>query len=197
LSALQLPGGRWLELGAGEGDIIRAVRARRNDVQWTAIEMREECRPLLEATGAEVIISTIKRWKPPVEPFDVALFNPPFSFAFMFVLLALRLARHVVVLERSPWIGDARERRAHFATRMPDEYELGRVDFKGDGKSDSIPHSWFHWRPGESDDFDRTRSMGLKLLLARPPRRFRIAGRAPDEAALAHYLNPQLALEDL
>lgn len=197
LSALDLPGGRWLELGAGEGDIIRAVNVRRNDVRWTAVEMREECRPLLEATGAEVIISTVKRWKYLGEPFDVALFNPPFTFAFLFVLLALRIARHVVVLERSPWIGDARERRAHFSTRMPDEYELGRVDFKGDGKSDSIPHSWSHWPPGEKEWFDRERTRGTKVLLPRPPRPLRVAGRPPDEAALARYLNPQLALDDL
>lgn len=71
LSALRLPEGRWLELGAGEGDIIRAVHARRCDVTWTAVELREECRPSLEATGAEVVISTIKRWTPPAEPFDV------------------------------------------------------------------------------------------------------------------------------
>src|SRR5260370_30448823 len=49
LEVLHLPGGNWLEPGAGEGDLIRAVaETGRNDINWTALELRPECKSHLE-----------------------------------------------------------------------------------------------------------------------------------------------------
>src|SRR6266852_476995 len=49
LEVLHLRGGDWLEPGAGEGDLIRAVaETGRNDINWTALELRPECKSHLE-----------------------------------------------------------------------------------------------------------------------------------------------------
>lgn len=155
IDRLPLPGGDWLEPSAGDGSIIRAVNELRGDVSWTAVEMREECRDDLLATGAEVHIAAFQRWAVGAimrtkltgrRPFTVAPLNPPFSLALIFVELCLSLADHVVCLQRTPWILDAADRYEAFHNNMPDDYRIGRVDFDGRG-GDSVPYSWFHWGP--------------------------------------------------
>src|SRR5579859_3903717 len=161
----QLPGGRWLEAGAGDGAILRATQSIRSDVAWTAVELREECRAELIATGAEVHIAPFQPWagarllQPGAPRFQIAIFNPPFSQALEFVRLCLQLADWVLCLQRLPWIGDHQDRHAFFSTNMPDTYSLGRVDFDGRG-GDSIPYGWFVWSPDE-----RGRSSGRIELL--------------------------------
>lgn len=169
LDVLDLPGGRWVEPSAGSGAIIQAVNARRCDVRWLAVEQREETHRALEATGASVAIGDFLTL-PIDQRFDVAILNPPFSHAFAFVRRCLDLADHVVAFERAPWIGDAAERADYFRETMPDEYRLGRVCFDGKGTVDSVPSSWFYWRPG-----DRRRTSGSLTLLRRPPPRERVA----------------------
>jgi len=153
-----LPGGPWLEAGAGDGSIIRAVNAVRSDVLWTAVELRAECRVTLAQTGADVHIAPFQRWAHRriesaaarlargERPFRVAMFNPPFSQALAFVQACLELCDYVVCLQRLPWIGDERERHSYFSTNMPDVYSIGRIDFDGRG-GDSIPYAWFVWGP--------------------------------------------------
>jgi hypothetical protein len=188
---------RWLELGAGDGVIIRTVNAwcGRKAFEcphWTAIELRRECEPDLVATGAEVVIASVQQWAAPLIPsdaapfahapeaplFDVACFNPPFPEALAFVKIALRLAAVVVCLDRSPWIGDAEERFNFFRNLMPDEYRVGRIDFDGRG-GDSIPYSWFVWSPG-----DRRRTRGTLQLLDPTPAEQRIPGNVPPPRQL-------------
>ena len=59
LEKLALPGGNWFEPGAGEGNLIKAVN--RNDINWTALELREECKPFLEALEPtpEIILRSV------------------------------------------------------------------------------------------------------------------------------------------
>lgn len=180
LERLALPGGRWLELGAGTGDVVRAVLEVRADVSFSAVELRAECRPDLEASGAdEVVILSAQEYAAEFaacaqpQPFDVVIMNPPFSDALRFVQLALPLAPWVVCLERSPWIGDAEERFDYFSELMPDEYRVGRIDFDGRG-GDSIPYSWFVWGP-----WQRQRTRGALELLAPTPAAQRVRGNLP------------------
>ena len=43
LERVQLPGYRWLEPAAGEGCLVRAVKAIRPDVVFTTVEIRSGC----------------------------------------------------------------------------------------------------------------------------------------------------------
>lgn len=168
----QLPGGGWLEAGAGDGAIIRTVNAFRSDVSWTAVELRNECHADLVASGADVHIAPFQPWArakllalpaPSSRPFSVAIFNPPFSQALAFVQLCLELADWVVCLQRLTWIGDDQERHAYFRQNMPDTFNIGRIDFDGRG-GDSVPYSWFLWPPDR-----RGRSVGQFELLPLTP----------------------------
>jgi hypothetical protein len=168
-----LPCGRWLEPSAGDGAIIRVVNewareTQRPPIDWTAIELRGECeRALRDERVRHVVIAAFQRWAEQQKAFglrwEVAILNPPFSQADVFVRALLELADHVVCLQRSPWIGDAEDRLAFFREHMPDEYRIGRVDFDGRG-GDSVPYSWFHWQHG-----NEVRSEGRLVLLDRPP----------------------------
>jgi hypothetical protein len=181
----ELPRGHWLEAGAGDGAIIRAVNQLRSDVLWTAVELRLECRDDLVTAGAdEVHIATFQEWararieahrqRSGPRPFQVAAFNPPFSQALAFVLLCLELADWVLCLQRLPWLGDDRERHAHFSRNMPDTFNVGRIDFDGRG-GDSVPYAWFAWGPEQ-----RGRSVGhYELLPLTPPAEKRGPRRLP------------------
>lgn len=153
LEKLSLPGGNWLEPGAGEGNLIKAVN--RSDVRWTALELREECRPTLEQlTPRPEIIITDKFVADGVEDrekplhgrhFDVAFGNPPFSLAIEFVRESIKYAEHVVMLLRLNFLG-SRGRCAFMQAHAPDVYVLpDRPSFDGKG-TDSIEYAWFVWR---------------------------------------------------
>jgi hypothetical protein len=153
LEKLKLPGGNWLEPGAGEGNLIRAVN--RSDVRWTALELREECRPILEALSPRPeIVITDKFVAAGVEDrakplhgrhFDVAFGNPPFSLAIEFVRESIKYADHVVMLLRLNFLG-SRGRCAFMQEHAPDVYVLpDRPSFDGKG-TDSIEYAWFVWR---------------------------------------------------
>lgn len=161
LEGLALPGGRWLEPGAGDGAIIRAVNAVRSDVTWTAMELREECRPALDATlrvkhGNELVIGDFLAPPPLREPdelwrpiddlgrFAVALGNPPFPLAIPFVEAALRVADVVVMLLSTGILG-SEERASWWPTHAADQLVIpDRISFRGSG-SDTTTCAWFVW----------------------------------------------------
>lgn len=179
LEVLDLPGGAWIEPGAGEGALVCAVNALRGDVDWTAVELHAERRGALQLAGArEVVIGdfVVKAAELAAagRRFKVALGNPPFSLAQAFVELCLELTDYVVMLERLAWIGGSKGRRAAFNGRMPDLYDLGQVDFTGDG-GDSSLYAWHVWGPGPA----RTRDHGRYFLLERPPAALRRPGALP------------------
>lgn len=180
LERLELPGGAWLEPGAGDGNIIQAVGAVRTDVRWTAVELRAECEerlvrlPGVERVAIGSFITGAARLAASGKHFTVAIGNPPFSLALPFVQLALELADWVVMLERSFWIEDGADRKDWMRQHLPDAYRIGRVDFNGRG-GDSTGYSWFVWPPGE-----RRRTQGLHEILGETPDDQRIPGfRAP------------------
>jgi hypothetical protein len=148
LEALELPAGRWLEPGAGEGHIIRAVDEARGDVEWTACELRAECRESLRVLVPEVRCPhDFVEHRAPASGFDVVICNPPFSLACEFVERSLPLGEWVVMFLRLNFLGSAR-RNSFFRARMPDVYVVpDRPSFTADGKTDSVEYAWFVWPP--------------------------------------------------
>lgn len=98
---------------------------------------------------------------------DLIISNPPFRHALRFLELALQRVRpsgHVFFLLPSQWDQETNEdaqgrkrERGRFLDRLrlPDgregygklNYE-GRVDFRGDGKTDRITYAWYGFGPG-------------------------------------------------
>jgi hypothetical protein len=182
--------GRWLEPSAGNGAIIRAVRDYREidpdrvvytawnpfAPEWTAIELRAECRPDLAAAvgpaftsggfiaigdyfkGAEAVAAVASH------PFDVAIGNPPFSLARDFIERTVRLAKVTAFLLRLNYFG-SEKRHELFRNWMPDLYVLpNRPSFREDGNTDSIEYAWFVWH---RDQLDR-RTGSITLLNLTP-----------------------------
>lgn len=145
LEKSQLPGGKWLEPCAGHGDIIAAVNDQRDDVIWTANELRTDTRDKLEPMADQVHIGDYMHWTPP-ERYKVAISNPPFSLAMEVILKSFELADWVVMLLRLNYVG-TKDRNEFFQTLMPDVYVLPeRPSFDGKG-TDSIEYAWMVWGP--------------------------------------------------
>ena len=137
LERLPLPGGLWLEPGAGHGAIIKAVNSRRNDVEWYAIEKREACRkylmPLVQprppSFAPALQIADFLKWRWAGPRFDVSITNPAFSIGMEYILQTLPLAFHVIHLLRLNFLG-TEERNEFFKNNMPDVYVIpDRVSF--------------------------------------------------------------------
>lgn len=152
LQKLKLPSGLWLEPGAGNGDIIRAVSATRTDINWAASELRPECAQVLRRAAPDIVVrignflgQEAADFELTGEKFDVAIGNPPFRHAIAFVRHALTMADHVVLLLRLNFLG-SQERADFMRETGPDIYILpDRPSFEGDGDTDSIEYAWFHW----------------------------------------------------
>lgn len=151
LEAVAFPGGRWLEVAAGDGAIIRAASERRTDVEWTALELREECKaPLAALTGSRrrVRIGDFLDLEPAKlgDRFDLAITNPPYSLGMEMVRHSLGFADQVAMLLRLNFLASA-ERAPFMHQHAPDVYVLpNRPSFSGRG-TDSIEYAWFVWHP--------------------------------------------------
>lgn len=167
LDAIDLPGGNWLEPCAGTGEIIRAVNNRRDDVRWTAIEIRECCQQKLEASGIERVemgdFFELPQWRNGVSPvchIEVVLTNPPFSLAERFVRQSMMLAPVVAMLLRLNWL--AGPRAEWLRESMPDVFVLpNRPSFTGGG-TDATEYCWAVFER----DACHGRSRGLVQVLA-------------------------------
>lgn len=146
--------GRWIEPGAGEGHIIRAVDEIMGfkRPEWTAVELRDWTHMKLSQSGAKhVQIGPYVEWARQyhrfmtagwVPPFDVAIGNPPFKYAFEFIDASLAIAKRVCFFLRLNFLeGD--KRAAWLQTHMPDVYVLpNRVSGTRDGSTDSTAYAW-------------------------------------------------------
>lgn len=129
LERVPLPGGRWLEFMAGKGNIIRAVNSVRSDVQWDAIELREECRPLLTPLARTRIGSFFDCPPPPYGQLKVSISNVAFSIAMEAIQHSLLFSPVVVHLLRLNYLG-TEDRNEFFQQCMPDVYVIpDRVSF--------------------------------------------------------------------
>lgn len=157
LDGVLLPGGRWLEPCAGDGELIRAINEKRLDIAWSANELREEMRPCFsELLKEDVRIGDYlevpeNEWGP--EPFDVIVTNPPFSLALPIIKKSLRMAKKTVMLLRLNFWG-SEERQSFMAAFPPDTYVLPNrpvftVNKEGKPGTDSPEYAWFVWESQE------------------------------------------------
>lgn len=159
-----LPGGRWLEPCAGDGEIIRAVNSRRSDIQWSACELRENMRPELEplvtiSETSTLIMGDLLQTRLEDfggKKFDVAITNPPFRIALPIVKKCLELADTAILLLRLNFWGSD-ERRDFMWNHPPDTNVLPNrpmfsINKKGKPGTDSPEYAWMVWY----NDPDRT-----------------------------------------
>jgi hypothetical protein len=176
-----LPGGRWLEPGAGDGAIIRTVQAARPDVTWCSAELREETRSYLEPLVTSSYYGDFLEMSDTQfgsELFDVIITNPPYRLAYEFIAKSMRMARHTVMLLRLNFLGS--EKRAAFMREFPpDIYTLPNrpmfsLNKEGKPGTDSPEYAWMVW--GHLDD--ARRSYGRSGVLRTTPAEVRKAWAA-------------------
>lgn len=147
-----LPGGTWLEPGAGNGAIIRAVAAHRSDIAWYAVELQAKFRSKLYDAGAAVVtIGDFLRDMPPrLSEVAVVMGNPPFSLALPFIEQCRRICpgRDIVLL-LALGIVASEKRHAFMSADCPNDLPLpNRPSFKLVGnETDAQDYGWFHWPP--------------------------------------------------
>ena len=166
-----LPGGRWLEPGAGSGAIIRAVNNRRNDVRWSAVEILPELEKDLRPVCEDVYIGdflgmSVDRFGG--EQFKVALGNPPYSLAWDFVQRSMRLAEQTAVLLRLNFWESA-ERREFLAEYPPDTFVLPQrpcfaLNKHGKPGSDATAYAWFLFQSYDYYDLNRPTAGHIRVL---------------------------------
>ncbi len=146
LDACPLRGGRWLEPGAGDGAIIRAVDDWRSDhgqtqVNWRAVEVNPARRPELERSifrgAGQVLIEDFFGVAP--DRFDVVIANPPFSLSERFIAACRPQAPVVAFLEKLNFLG-SRKRAPFWQTNPADVYVLSERPFP-----DMTEYAWFVW----------------------------------------------------
>ncbi len=183
LEEVELPGGHWCEPCAGDGAILRAVRDVRQDVTWSAIEIRSECRGALEAKGAATQIADALTcaWRLRPEPLSAVVTNPPYNLAEVFLAKALREAANVALLLRLDFLGS--ERRAHLLRATPpDVYVLpNRPSFVA-GKTDNCEYAWLVWR------LPRDRAHGRIAVLQSTERAIRRLRHVQPVAEASHVV---------
>lgn len=111
LERLPLPSGdvEWIEPAAGDGAIIRAVKAAGRGGIWTAWDIRPEVLPALkeecfQAFTADWLLTEHH------DRAGVLITNPPYSLAEEFVRHSLPAAHWVVMLLRLNFLGSAKPR---------------------------------------------------------------------------------------
>jgi len=118
----------WVEPGAGDGAIIRAVNSifDREELarpEWTAVEINPGRRKPLEETGAKLVaIGDVLKFDP-FEKFAVAMGNPAFAIAMDVIAWCRAHARHTALLLRLDFLGSAK-RAAFMRGDMPDVFVL-------------------------------------------------------------------------
>jgi len=162
IERLDLPGGQWLEPCAGNGAIVDAVHAKRDDVSFVTNDLRK--RPYVEFN-----LDYLKH-ADKFRGFSVLMTNPPFSLAMEFIKAALANAPSesvVAMLLRLNFLASD-GRRKFFADSglMPDVYVLpNRPSFTEDGKTDAAEYAWFVW----PEDRGHWRDEGRIAVLASTP----------------------------
>lgn len=172
LEAADLPGGRWLEPCAGDGELIRTVRARRPDIVWSAGELREEMRSMLEPISpgglylGDLLELPEDYFGP--EKFDVAITNPPFSIALPIIQKCMKLAKKTVMLLRLNFWGSD-ERAEFMRVCPPDTFVLpNRPMFSlnkyGKPGTDSPEYAWMVWESPEYYELNQPKAGHIQVL---------------------------------
>lgn len=144
-----------LEPSAGEGSLVRVLVEAGYAVE--AVEIREECRPALEAAGAvQVTIGDFLGQagnqfgaRPLGAPGGCGTFgivgNPPYSQAFAFARRCVESSHYTALLLRAGF-WETTERARWLSEHPPSAIRaLGtRPSFTGDG-TDGTAYAWFVW----------------------------------------------------
>jgi hypothetical protein len=184
--------GTILEPCAGNGALVRVMRARWPDAKIVACDVRAECTgKLAEVAGptnvvlADFVASSdagevrrfIQRGRAPVR---LVLSNPPYSHAIEFIQRAREIFPDawVVFLLRVNFLA-SEERSTFMRTAAPDVYPLpNRPSFRH-GTTDATEYGWFVWPPAAQGLRleGKVRVLGVTpkaiRLLARPRKRRR------------------------
>lgn len=148
-----LPGGRWLEPCAGDGELIRTVNSRRSDIIWSAAELREEMKPNLEPLVHDQLylgdFLGLNLEAFGGKKFDVAITNPPFNIAMAVVKKCMEVANMTIMLLRLNFWGSD-ERQVFMKRFPPHTYVLPNrpmfsLNKKGKPGTDSPEYAWMVW----------------------------------------------------
>jgi ubiquinone/menaquinone biosynthesis C-methylase UbiE len=163
----QFRGKRILELGGGDGMIAAEILSCEplRLQEYVAVELdpgrAQMLREKLETLGGSVIEGDALTLDLEGHLFDVVVMNPPFDKAHLFLLAAQRYLKPggiILMLQRCTYPCESQTGRDEmFKHDNPIGAALGfyaeltltnRLDCKGDGKADSVNHSWFAFEPG-------------------------------------------------
>jgi hypothetical protein len=180
-----LTGGRWFEPCAGDGEIIRAVNARRSDIRWSACELREEMRPHLtplvrEGDGDRLLMEDLLSLNLDDfggKKFNVAITNPPFRIAMPVVKKCMELSKLTILLLRLNFWGSD-DRQAFMSKFPPDTYVLPQrpmftINKKGKPGVDSVEYAWMVW--GSPESYIASPDHGMIRVLKKTPKEERKA----------------------
>lgn len=142
-----------LESGAGNGNIIKALRDRDYSNHIDAVELRESERVNLELWADNVYIGDYLTMDG-LNTYDLIIGNPPYSLAREFIDKSLQLLKpggRLIYLLRTNFL-ESNKRFKWWQDKLPSGlYTLHkRPSFTGKG-TDATSYSWFIWTNGEID----------------------------------------------
>jgi SAM-dependent methyltransferase len=167
-----------LDVGCGDGAIGLVLRHAFHRASIHGVEVNDiranRAGEMLMGMGSGTFAYDVV-WNSAFETFpenhtsDLIISNPPFRHALTFLKLALRRVRsggHVAFLLISQWdqetVHDDERGRFLDSLRLPDGSEgygklrwKGRIDFRGDGRTDRVSHEWVIIGPGFEGSFVR------------------------------------------
>lgn len=196
---LVLPGGRWLEPCAGDGELIRAVNEKREGLIWSANELREETLSVLKPLAPERWrIGDFLTWEPQrpelFEKFDVSITNPPFSIAMSIIQKSITISKLTVMLLRLNFWGSG-DRQSFLAENPPDTFVLPNrpvfaLNQYGKPGTDSPEYAWFLW----GEYADGTKTNGRIRVLNQTPKeeRKKWTEHVKKVSALSECISPEL-----
>lgn len=141
------PYGTILEPGAGNGNIIKALREKGYKNHISAVELRKEESENLKGLADEIIIADFLTYKTDAK-YDVIIGNPPYSHAQDFIDRSLELLKPggiLIFLLRTNFL-ESKKRFEWWQDKPPTRlYVLAkRPSFTGKG-TDATSYSWFIW----------------------------------------------------
>lgn len=146
-----------LEPGAGNGNIIRALRERGYKNHISAIELRQEEEATLKEIADHVGIFDFvdNAGKIGDLKYDVIIGNPPYTMAKEFIDISLSMLRpggRLIFLLRTNFL-ESKRRFEWWQDKLPNKlYVLAkRPSFTGKG-TDATSYSWFIWEKSRYAD---------------------------------------------
>lgn len=155
-------GATVLDPGASEGELLKAIHAVRPDLRLYAVELREECRPALEALQAAGIIQgfVIGNFLALANDFgaasmDFTITNPPYKLAKEFIEASIGVSKiGAAHLLRMGFLGSQERRDWHAQTKPGLRNLPNRPCFTGWG-SDATEYTWAIYKdPAVRGTFD-------------------------------------------